>query len=266
MDLTRYMVLNKNGQDITDICIYNQETGFYDVTYHTGKTYNYKKSSLTILTEPEIIPAENKIVFLHGRIRSEVDKLYLFTEGTVKHWRIAFKNRKTITCRGDEIRIAQSCIGEKAVREKLQYLKELAQSNELMTEDGQQLLSLQYDKLNEIEATSALAVYLEPDKYANQTFEFNDFIYPFGVNASQIKAVQNALRNQVSVIQGPPGTGKTQTILNIIANLLVQNKTVQVVSNNNSAIENVLEKLSDDSYNLSFLAALLGKMRIAIVL
>ena len=128
-----------------------------------------------------------------------------------------------------------------------------------MTEDGQQLLSLQYDKLNEIEATSALAVYLEPDKYANQTFEFNDFIYPFGVNASQIKAVQNALRNQVSVIQGPPGTGKTQTILNIIANLLVQNKTVQVVSNNNSAIENVLEKLSDDSYNLSFLAALLGK-------
>ena len=92
MDLTRYMVLNKNGQDITDICIYNQETGFYDVTYHTGKTYNYKKSSLTILTEPEIIPAENKIVFLHGRIRSEVDKLYLFTEGTVKHWRIAFKN------------------------------------------------------------------------------------------------------------------------------------------------------------------------------
>lgn len=259
MDLTRYMVLNKNGQDITDICIYNQETGFYDVTYHTGKTYNYKKSSLTILTEPEIIPAENKIVFLHGRIRSEVDKLYLFTEGTVKHWRIAFKNGKTITCRGDEIRIAQSCIREKAVQEKLQYLKELAQSNELMTEDGQQLLSLQYEKLNEIEATSALAVYLEPDKYANQTFEFNDFIYPFGVNASQIKAVQNALRSQVSVIQGPPGTGKTQTILNIIANLLVQNKTVQVVSNNNSAIENVLEKLSDDSYNLSFLAALLGK-------
>ena len=60
MDLTRYMVLNNKGQDITAICNYNQGTGFYDVTYHTGKTYNYKKSSLTILTNPEIIPAEKQ--------------------------------------------------------------------------------------------------------------------------------------------------------------------------------------------------------------
>ena len=45
------------------------------------------------------------------------------------------------------------------------------------------------------------------------------------------------------MIQGPPGTGKTQTILNIIANILVQGKTVMVVSNNNSATANVLEKL-----------------------
>ena len=51
-----------------------------------------------------------------------------------------------------------------------------------------------------------------------------------------------ALTNQISVIQGPPGTGKTQTILNIIANLLRDKKSVLVVSNNNSATENVLEK------------------------
>ena len=44
------------------------------------------------------------------------------------------------------------------------------------------------------------------------------------------------MENQISVIQGPPGTGKTQTILNIIANILMQGKTVQIVSNNNSAI------------------------------
>ena len=49
------------------------------------------------------------------------------------------------------------------------------------------------------------------------------------------------MENQISVIQGPPGTGKTQTILNIIANILIQGKTVQVVSNNNSATENVFE-------------------------
>jgi superfamily I DNA and/or RNA helicase len=83
-------------------------------------------------------------------------------------------------------------------------------------------------------------------------------IFPFGCNNSQYKAVKNAMENQVSVIQGPPGTGKTQTILNIIANILMQKKTVQIVSNNNSAIENVYEKLSSSKYNLGFVAATLG--------
>lgn len=72
-----------------------------------------------------------------------------------------------------------------------------------------------------------------------------DLIYPFGCNASQKIAVSNAFENQISVIQGPPGTGKTQTILNIIANIVRQGKTVMVVSNNNSATANVLEKLEN---------------------
>lgn len=62
---------------------------------------------------------------------------------------------------------------------------------------------------------------------------------------------------QISVIQGPPGTGKTQTILNINSNILVQGKTVMVVSNNNSATANVLEKLQ--KYGLDFIVAPLGK-------
>ena len=84
-------------------------------------------------------------------------------------------------------------------------------------------------------------------------------IFPFGCNASQYKAVKAALENKISVIQGPPGTGKTQTILNIIANLLIKGCTVMVVSNNNSATKNVLEKLSAEKYGLGFLVAQLGK-------
>ena len=86
-------------------------------------------------------------------------------------------------------------------------------------------------------------------------------IFPFGCNNSQYKAVKNAMENQISVIQGPPGTGKTQTILNIIANILMQGKTVQIVSNNNSATENVYEKLSSPKYNLGFVAATLGSSK-----
>ncbi|MCF5710762.1 AAA family ATPase, partial [Pseudomonas syringae] len=82
------------------------------------------------------------------------------------------------------------------------------------------------------------------------------FIFPFGLNESQLKAVEQAFNSQVSLIEGPPGTGKTQTILNIIANILLQGKTVAVVSNNNAAVRNVYEKLG--KVGLGYLLANLG--------
>ncbi|WP_244292412.1 AAA domain-containing protein [Xanthomonas hyacinthi] len=81
-------------------------------------------------------------------------------------------------------------------------------------------------------------------------------IYPFGLNESQLIAVEQAFRAQVSVIEGPPGTGKTQTILNILANILLRGQTVAVLSNNNAAVENVYEKL--EKCGLGHLIAKLG--------
>ncbi|MBE0402462.1 AAA domain-containing protein [Halomonas citrativorans] len=85
------------------------------------------------------------------------------------------------------------------------------------------------------------------------------FIYPFGINESQLEAVEQAFASQISLIEGPPGTGKTQTILNIIANILVRGNTVAIVSNNNAAVENVYEKL--DKAGLGYLAARLGSSK-----
>lgn len=104
---------------------------------------------------------------------------------------------------------------------------------------------------------SVLSTYLglkQPSAYSGSDLYF----FPFGCNASQYQAVINALDNQVSIIEGPPGTGKTQTILNIIANLLIQGKTIQVVSNNNEAIRNIQEKLGKPKYELDFIVAMLG--------
>lgn len=81
-------------------------------------------------------------------------------------------------------------------------------------------------------------------------------IFPFGVNESQFKAVYMCLENQYSIIQGPPGTGKTQTILNIIANLVSNEKTVCVISSNNSAVDNIYEKL--ESFELGNVMANIG--------
>lgn len=111
------------------------------------------------------------------------------------------------------------------------------------------------DKIDLSETRSALSNYLRglnpsirPPKKA--------FIYPFGCNESQKQAVETSLTNSISIIEGPPGTGKTQTILNIIANLIVQNKSVAIVSNNNSAVFNIFEKLQ--KYGYERIAASLG--------
>lgn len=83
------------------------------------------------------------------------------------------------------------------------------------------------------------------------------YIFPFGLNESQLEAVENAFSSQISIIEGPPGTGKTQTILNIIANILINKKSVAIVSNNNGAVENVYEKMAKQE--LDYLVAKLGR-------
>lgn len=129
-----------------------------------------------------------------------------------------------------------------------------------MTEDEDNILSKQYELVDTMRDNVPLAQYLG-DKSKLATYRLpKQVYYPFGCNASQKSAVEKALTHQVSIIQGPPGTGKTQTILNIIANLLMVGKTVLVVSNNNSAVENVAEKL--ESEGLGFIVAKLGRTKI----
>ena len=98
-------------------------------------------------------------------------------------------------------------------------------------------------------------MYLKPNEYKLLNKKVTP-VFPFGFNLSQQEATKKALSEKVCIIEGPPGTGKTQTILNIIANAVLNNKTVAVVSNNNEATSNVFEKL--EKYGVSFIAAPLG--------
>ena len=135
---------------------------------------------------------------------------------------------------------------------RFNYYMELAKESSY--QDNEFLTSM-YDKLDYISNESILSKYLKKDNIHRST-PSSSYIYPFGLNLSQKRAVENAFSYDLSVIEGPPGTGKTQTILNIIANAVLFGKSVAVVSNNNAAIQNVKDKLAE--YNLDFLVALLG--------
>ncbi len=67
----------------------------------------------------------------------------------------------------------------------------------------------------------------------------------FPLDENQEAAIRAALSAPVSFIQGPPGTGKTETILNLANRAARLGKTVAIVSTNNSALENIVEKIND---------------------
>lgn len=68
--------------------------------------------------------------------------------------------------------------------------------------------------------------------------------YDNKINIDQLRCVFNALREDVTYCAGPPGTGKTQTILNIIFSQFFNEKTCLICSNNNKALEAIMEKFT----------------------
>lgn len=131
-----------------------------------------------------------------------------------------------------------------------------ARVNSAKTADDKQIAANVVKQLKELPvlSSSALQAYCSGSNEARSPGE--GFIYPFGINESQLMAVEQAFSAQISLIEGPPGTGKTQTILNILANILLRGQTVAVLSNNNAAVENVYEKLGKSG--LDYLVAKLG--------
>jgi superfamily I DNA and/or RNA helicase/very-short-patch-repair endonuclease len=70
----------------------------------------------------------------------------------------------------------------------------------------------------------------------------NDFSV-LDADVSQLLVIQKVLKQNHLNVQGPPGTGKSQTIVNLISNLLARRKTVLVVCEKTVALEVVLDRL-----------------------
>lgn len=239
------------------------------VVFRNGSAYEYSAGNVVCLNNPCQHDFKKQKISVNGIELYNIENIFEFCDAKTnkKYWHIVFKD-KAKTYKYDELKVLNETRDtfQSAV---LNYLKDVAANNPLLVQEfcenenkkvDASLLQKQYDKIKGIYEgeDTALALYLKSGAQKDlQTTETRSLVFPFGCNLSQINAVQNAFKYTISLIQGPPGTGKTQTILNVLANLLIQGKTALVVSNNNSAIKNVQEKLSQ--YKLDFLSAMLGK-------
>lgn len=246
-----HLILLKGEDKTEEVSSFKYEKGrpFVIVTFRNGSTFKYSSSHFAVFKGAETVLLDGKALLLDDSLRMDAYGVQKFGAYT----RVIFTDGSYRTVHSKRIRIADRAVCKS--RDGFQYLCEIAEKIGLMVE-GRNILKLNYDKVKEIRGNSVLRDYLEQRPVQIKEKIDRTIIYPFGFNLSQKEAVENAMKGKVSLIEGPPGTGKTQTILNILANAVMNDETVAVVSNNNTATENVFEKLQ--KYDLSFLAAQLG--------
>lgn len=246
-----HLILLKGEDKTEEVSSFKYEKGrpFVIVTFRNGSTFRYSSSHFAVYKGAETVLLDGKALLLDDSLRMDAYGVQKFGAYT----RVIFTDGSYRTVHSKQIRITDQVVCKS--RDGFQYLCEIAEKIGLMVE-GRNILKLNYDKVKEIRGNSVLRDYLEQRPVQIKEKIDRTIIYPFGFNLSQKEAVENAMKGKVSLIEGPPGTGKTQTILNILANAVMNDETVAVVSNNNTATENVFEKLQ--KYDLSFLAAQLG--------
>lgn len=257
MDILTQLILIKNNttnqfEDKTsEIRNMQYINDYVEIKYiNSNRTYKYKFSNIKILKDPKNIDLEDKIILISEFPVRKPSLVLDFGE----YIKIIDEKQKSETYNKSIVTYEKSCLTFKEPKAVFDYFKKLSAHVSVM-EDGRAVLFDQYEKINSISEKSILGKYLSRNDLKTDTIK-DIPIFPFGINLSQKKAVKTALENSISIIEGPPGTGKTQTILNIIANIVAKDETVAVVSGNNSATSNVQEKLSKNGFG--FITALLG--------
>lgn len=243
-----FIRINKKGWvDVTnEITSISFRGDSYYVRFRMGKAYHF--ATHCVVTLSDCVPLSFDPSAFSSFFQQEVSGVYESC-GRILSFDHRHGLRKMSAERWNEFQNFQ-----KFIKNSYDYYRDLAS---VYDQDGDSdFLVTQYDKIQK--EWQGHRVLKDVLCRTERAFQKPDLIFPFPHNFNQMKAIEMGMSSNVSVIQGPPGTGKTQTILNLIANILVQGKTVAIISNNNAAVRNVYDKMEEAGYG--FLCANLGNL------
>ncbi|MHA6533854.1 AAA domain-containing protein [Paenibacillus sp. BAC0078] len=257
MDEERYLIVVKNKDRTSEITSYEQLGANIQVTYRSSSNpYHYYASDVMILNNPVItVITKEQAVFHRDNPLSNVKRVLDFGPRI----RVFFKDGTNRVYEAEHVRIESSGVKTSDALKVIEYWRAISGHIESGEEQPEMeaFLKREFAKLSFVHPESVLSHYVNGSPVNADISVESKPIFPFKYNLSQKTALDQALRSKISIIEGPPGTGKTQTILNILANLVVmQQKKVAVVSGNNAAVQNVRDKLEAEGY--PFLVAALG--------
>ncbi len=257
MNLKEDIILidDKIANDSVSYCNFDVNKNMYNIKYKgNDKTYNFFERRIKVIKKPRLLDLKDCIFYVNNKLLENIKEVYEYEYKGNLYYYVIFKD-ESFGCKSygyNEVKILSTdCYNV------IKYMSEVSELVSLRNQDGKKTLCEYMKKVKVDSLDTALANYLKLSDDLTKENDIETLIFPFGCNSSQYEAVENAIYNKISIIEGPPGTGKTQTILNIIANVIIRDMNCKVVSDNNSAIKNVKEKL--EKYNLDFFEALLGK-------
>lgn len=215
----------------------------------TEEIYKLLKKSIKEYKFVELVTRHNKkFVIIPSELEKSAEcyseiKLHYFINKTFKKGQIYLKN--IIECK--IIQMNQKDRIEVIRDNYIQVLKDQEKDNKNYEDEKdfkEKIFNEIFEKIKN-NKTNLLYKYIMGNTVDEKVIDQNPMLLLQKSNLSQKKAIRRAIEHRVSIIEGPPGTGKTTTILSIIANMIVRDKKVVVVSKNNSAIQNIIEELDN---------------------
>ena len=219
----------------------------------SNKTYKYGANRIRVLDNPVAVPVpDGARLRVRGTLwrKGEVSAVGVKEFGHPPNaWRrisyLVGHEERNESHPADDVEIVPDASRDGWAKEVMSYWRTIVSSRARPEGNRQEEdpIVAAYQSLQHVDPNSVLAMYLNgepPERRSAPEW----IVCPFACNLSQREAVLQSLSHSLSVIEGPPGTGKTETILNLIANIVIANLgSVGVVSFSNKAVENVGEKL-----------------------